>query len=115
MLRRILGADKAEVLPQSCKMNATSQSKSFMTRLAHLNETSDIAGKVNLNECNTLSSTLKMVAGGMTFMPNACSAMLTKEEEDMKKKFEAENAKVYARIKRRDSWVGKDDYPPTAT
>ena len=56
-----------------------------------------------------------MVAGGMTFMPNACSAMLTKEDETMKEKFEAENAKVYARLKRRDSWVGRDDFPPTAT
>lgn len=116
MLRRVLGADKADTLPQACKMNATSQAnKGFLTRLSHLNETSDVAGKVNLNECHTLHDSLRMVAGGVTFLPASCNAMLEKEEKTLKEKFEAENAQVYARLKRRNSWVGKEDYPPSAT
>lgn len=81
----------------------------------HLHLLSHTAGRVSINECHHLSDTLKMVAGGSTFLPGACSAMLKKEEHDLAEKFEDENAKVYARLKRRDSWVGKADYPPTAT
>ena len=111
MLRRVLGADKADVLPRACRMNATSQvgkdlskaalifppaqlthpptlptqaNKSFMNRLSHLNETSDVAGRVNINECHTLSDSLKMVAGGITFLPASCNAMLNKEEHDLR-------------------------------
>jgi len=116
MLRRVLGADKADTLPQACKMNATSQAnKGFLTRLSHLNETSDVAGKVDIKECHTLHDSLRMVAGGVTFLPASCNAMLEKEEKTLKEKFETENAKVYDRLKRRNSWVGKEDYPPSAT
>ena len=52
------------------------------------------AGRVNINECHSLSDTLQMVAGGPTFMPGACTAMLTKEQGDLSSKFEAENAQV---------------------
>jgi hypothetical protein len=113
MLRRVLGADKADTLPQACKMNATSQAnKGF---LSHLNETSDVAGKVDIKECHILHDSLRMVAGGVTFLPASCNAMLEKEEKTLKEKFETENAKVYDRLKRRNSWVGKEDYPPSAT
>lgn len=52
------------------------------------------AGRVSINECHHLSDTLKMVAGGSTALPGACSAMLKKEEHDLAEKFEEENAKV---------------------
>jgi hypothetical protein len=116
MLRRVLGADKADSLPRACKLNATSQAnQGFLTRLSHFNESSDVAGVVNIKECHKLQDSLRMVAGGVTFLPASCNAMLAKEEETLKDKFETENAKVYARLKRRNSWVGKDDFPPTAT
>jgi outer membrane biogenesis lipoprotein LolB len=35
-----------------------------------------------------------MVAGGTTFLPSACSAMLKKEEKDTAEKFEQQNAQV---------------------
>lgn len=113
MLRRVLGADKADVLPKACKMVSTSQNKGFMSRLA--GETPDVAGRVNIRECHGLFDTLQMVAGGSSFMPGACTAMLNKEQSDLGAKFEAENAKVYKRIARRNSWVAREDFPPTAT
>lgn len=99
---------------QACKMSSTSH-QSFMSRLSHLGDSPDVAGRVNINECHHLSDTLKMVPGGSTFLPGACSAMLQKEEHDLSEKFEQENAKVYQRLKRRNSWVGREDFPPTAT
>lgn len=55
-----------------------------------------LAGRVNIRECHGLFDTLQMVAGGSSFMPGACTAMLNKEQSDLGAKFEAENAKVRA-------------------
>lgn len=97
-------------------MNATSQNKSFMSRLAHFGNDQDSVGKVNVNECHHLADTLKMIGqGGSTFLPVACSSLLKHEEDIMKERFERENAKVYERLKRRTSWIGKQDYPPSST
>jgi len=42
------------------------------------------AGKVSLAECKKLSVGLRSLAGGSTFLPNACSAMIKRDEEHEK-------------------------------
>lgn len=121
----VLGADKSEVLPRSCKIASTSQNKSFMSRLSHLGDTPDIgmyvdmdmhslagfsrlciflyfspsflraltyqntntAGCVSINECHNLNDTLKMMPGGVTFLPSSCNAMLEKEHKTLAEKY----------------------------
>jgi hypothetical protein len=116
MLKRVLGGDKQDVLPKSCRTSTqATQNKSFMSRLAHVADSPDIAGRVSLSECHNLSDTLKMMPGGSTFLPFSCNAMINHEQKIMSDQFEQQNAKVYKNLKRRTTWVAKEDYPPSCT
>lgn len=70
---------------------------------------------MSLSECHHLSDTLKMMPGGSTFLPFSCNALLNHEEKVLADSYESQNAKVYKSLKRRNTWVMKEDYPPTAT
>ena len=52
-----------------------------------------LAGKVNLNECKQLSVGLRGVAGGATFLPMSCSAMLKRDSEMERERMEQKNAR----------------------
>jgi hypothetical protein len=38
----VLGPDKVDVMPKACRMANTAQSKGFMSRLSHINDTPDV-------------------------------------------------------------------------
>lgn len=85
-----------------------------MSRLTHFNDSPDVAGKVSLNECKLLTVNLKDTPGGSTFLPISCTAMLKHDEDLEKEKMEDQNARVYRNLKKRNTYVAKADYPPTA-
>lgn len=122
LLRRVLGVDKLEVLPKACKVSQTSNTvnptatKPFMTRMVSPPAPNgEFAGKVTLGECSLLNDTLKLVPGGSTFIPSSCSAMIKSEEKRTGELFEDQNARVYSNLKRRNTFVAINDFPPTAT
>lgn len=54
--------------------------------------------------------------GGLYLLPGACSRMLKAKNSDDEEtaQYERENAEVYSRLKKRNSYVAKAGYPPTA-
>lgn len=64
-------------------------------------------------QCQTLADYLTPSVGGLYLMPGACSGLLKADEAELAKLYEKENAKVYARLKKRNSVAAKADYPPT--
>ncbi|CAM9222718.1 unnamed protein product [Choristocarpus tenellus] len=73
----------------------------------------ELGGVVSTEECQTLADYLTPSVGGLYLLPGACSAMLKADEARLAEQFEKENAKVYDRLKRRNSMVEQQGYPPT--
>lgn len=67
-------------------------------------------------QCRALADYLTPSVGGLYLLPGACSSMLKTSDADQEasEQFEKENAEVYARLKKRNSYVAKAGYPPTA-
>lgn len=104
-------------MPNSCPSGSTpSLTKSFvLMRLLNLAFPFPFsAGKVSSQECHSLASMINKIGGGNSVLPSSCNAILKFEEDEEADRFERENAKVYERLKRRNTFVGKADWPPTA-
>lgn len=114
-LKRVLGTHNFTQLPRACKVGATSQNTGILGRFSQpLYSSSDVAGKVNVKECEKLRETLSTIAPtASNMLPSSCSDILQREENELREKFEYENAQVMKQLKRRNTFVAQADYPPT--
>ncbi|CAM9167458.1 unnamed protein product [Pylaiella littoralis] len=71
----------------------------------------ELGGVVTEEQCKTLAAYISPSIGGQYLLPTACVHLLHGDDAEVDPK--GQQAKVYVRIKRHKSVMGKESFPPT--
>lgn len=71
----------------------------------------ELGGEVTEDQCRTLADYISPSIGGQYLLPTACTHLLHVDDAEVDP--EKQQAKAYVRLKRRQSAVATESFPPT--